>query len=220
MIKKGKNKNQYKKIFSKHQLLIIGISLLLLGTSIIGGKYLYDFLIQNKENEEINQFFELDSDSSNEDTLESQNNASNTAETPKSTNYTAVMEIPRISLKKGLYSIDSKNNNVDKNLEILQNSDMPNIKNGILAIAGHSGSGRTAYFSKLHLLNEDDLIYLYFNGIKYTYKVFNKYTETKDGHITITKSADKTELVLTTCDQTNKKQQVVIVAELINSEDY
>ena len=96
---------------------------------------------------------------------------------------------------------------------------MPDVDHGFMAIAGHSGSGRTAFFKNLHKLKEKDIIYIYYKNIKYTYEVIKNYEEVKDGDITVDKSSEST-LVLTTCSQTNKNNQVVVVSKLINKTVY
>ena len=130
-------------------------------------------------------------------------------------NYIAVLEIPKISLKQGLVHPNSKNNNVNKNIEIIKPSDLPNKKNGNFILAGHSGGGWNAFFTNLNKLKKEDLINIYFENNKYIYKVNNIYTEKKDGDIIVHRDNSKTVLTLTTCDEKNKDLQLIIVAELI-----
>ena len=217
MIRKEKrNRNQ------KSRLLIIGSLLLLFGIVVIGGKYIYNYLSYKEEIKVIDEFLETEVE---EITIE--NVIEETPEEPTTKeeqepiyNYIAVLEIPTINLKKGLLSIDDKNNNVDKNIEVLQNSDMPNVKNGLLALAGHSGNSKIAFFNKLHKVKKDDLVYIYYNNIKYTYKITSITRQTKQGFVTISRKKDTTELLLTTCDQNDKNKQVVVMASLIDESNY
>ena len=97
---------------------------------------------------------------------------------------------------------------------------MPNVKNGLFALAGHSGNSKIAFFNKLHKVNKDDSIYIYYNNIKYTYKVTSITRQTKQGFITISRKKDTTELLLTTCDQADKTKQVVVMASLVETSNY
>ena len=54
----------------------------------------------------------------------------------------AILEIPKIKLKKPLYKVGSKLNNVNKNIEVLHESTMPNHENGSLILASHSGNSK------------------------------------------------------------------------------
>lgn len=152
-----------------------------------------------------------------EDSKESTSNTDNTVkenESLKTENYISVIEIPKISLKRGMYSKDSKLNDVDKNIEILKESDYPDIDGGNFILAGHSGSGRTAYFNDLDKLELEDTINIYYKGYKYIYNVKNIYEIDKTGKAKIVRNKGITTLTLITCkDGTDK--QIVIIAELL-----
>ena len=96
---------------------------------------------------------------------------------------------------------------------------MPNISKGNFILAGHSGSGRVAYFRNLNKLTIGDISYIYYGGIKYTYKVNNIYDIEKTGTATITRDLNKTTLTMITCRH-NTNKQIVIISELINQESY
>ena len=97
---------------------------------------------------------------------------------------------------------------------------MPNVTNGTLALAGHSGNSRIAYFHKLYKLKENDQVYIYYQNEKYIYQVSKIERQDKDGTISFTKTKDTTELILTTCDQQNKGKQIVVVAKLVDKIPY
>jgi len=179
----------------------IGFSLLLIGIFIISYSLIPNYIEQVKEETSINYFFEVMS------------NEVKTIEQPPY-NYIAVLEIPRISLKKGLFDINDRNNNVDRNIKILNNSDMPNINNGLLIIAAHSGRGRAAFFDKLDRLTKRDLVYIYYQNDKYTYEVSDILRQYKTGSIDIVRR-NYTELILTTCDQVNKDKQIIVRLMLV-----
>lgn len=130
-------------------------------------------------------------------------------------NYIGVLEIPKISLKRGFYDIDNSNNNVNKNIQVIKESNMPNIENGNLILAAHSGSGRVAFFKNLYKLDNNDEIFIYFNGKKYKYQVVDKYEVEKNGKVLIHRDKDITSLTLTTCSQTDKTKQIVVIAKLL-----
>ncbi len=126
------------------------------------------------------------------------------------------MEIPKINLKKGFLNINDKDNTVNKNIQVLNNSVMPDIENSILAIASHAGNGWNAFFKNLYKLELNDDIYVYYNNVRYSYKVIDIYNAEKNGTISISKSNKDTLLVLTTCNLTDRTKQRVVIAKMID----
>ena len=63
--------------------------------------------------------------------------------------YVAILEIPVISFKRGLYNKKSPENNISKNIIFLDESDMPDKKNSKVIIVGHSGAPSNAYFKNI-----------------------------------------------------------------------
>lgn len=212
MIKKEKNKKKF-----KSQFLVIGSLSILVGISIIGYHIYSDYRLKNIEDNNIQEFF---NEEQNEETIQEEVFAEVENKKVDETNYDyiAVLEIPKINLKRGL-SQDKYYNNVNRNVEILKGSTMPNISKGNFILAGHSGSGRVAYFRNLNKLTIGDISYIYYGGIKYTYKVNNIYDIEKTGTATITRDLNKTTLTMITCRH-NTNKQIVIISELINQESY
>lgn len=136
------------------------------------------------------------------------------------TNYSMIVEIPNIGLKKGLCSIGQECNAVSKNIQILKESDMPNVTNGNLLLAGHNGNSKVSFFNKLDKLKVNDSIYIYYNGTKYEYKLSNYYDIKKTGKAIIHRDNDKTTLVLITCKKNTDDKQVVYIAYLDNKTEY
>ena len=196
----------------------LGSLLILIGASLPLFKYIYFSFLDYQNNNKIENFFEqeeqVDIDLSTEVVEENKTTSST------SYDYIAVLEIPSISLKRGLVDKNSKANNVNKNIQILNESDMPDVENGTLYLAGHSGSSYISFFRNLEKVKYGDMIYIYYNHIKYSYKVNNLYIETKDGDISVLRDKNKTNLVLTTCSQDNKGSQFVVISELVNQENY
>ncbi len=125
-----------------------------------------------------------------------------------------VLEIPKIKFKGNIYQVNSNLNNIDKNIIIMKDSDMPDEDNSILIIGGHSGYGRYAYFNKLKELKENDKIALTYKNKKYNYKIINYYLDSKDGSINISNFKDKNIIILYTC-YTDKKNYLVYVGERV-----
>ena len=212
MIKKEKNKKKF-----NSQFLVIGSLSILVGISIIGYHIYSDYRLKNIEDNNIQEFF---NEEQNEETIQEEVFVEVENKNVDETNYDyiAVLEIPKINLKRGL-SQDKYYNNVNRNVEILKGSTMPNISKGNFILAGHSGSGRVAYFRNLNKLTIGDISYIYYGGIKYTYKVNNIYDIEKTGTATITRDLNKTTLTMITCRH-NTNKQIVIISELINQESY
>lgn len=129
--------------------------------------------------------------------------------------YIMAIEIPKINLYKGLYDINNSKNNINYNIQILTNSDMPDVKGGNLILAAHSGISKKAFFNDLVKLELNDNIYIYYNGIKYNYTVSDKYEIEKNGHANIKRKKDNNSLSLITCSRIDKTKQIVLIAELI-----
>ena len=212
-MKKRKIKNR-----KLSRVFIIGSLFILLGISIISLKIFSNYYLDEQEDKAIQEFLVYIPDTTVKVDI-----STTTIKEEKETvtyNYIAVLEIPKINLKRGLFPINDKNNNVDKNVEILKNSDMPNVTNGTLALAGHSGNSRIAYFHRLYKLKENDQVFIYYQNEKYIYQVSKIERQDKDGTINFTKTKDTTELILTTCDQQNKGKQIVVVAKLVDKIPY
>lgn len=133
--------------------------------------------------------------------------------------YIAVLEIPKINLKKGLVSPNSNLNNVNKNIQILTTSNMPDQKEKNLILAAHSGSSKVSFFKNINKLVLNDYIYVYYQNIKYYYKIIRKYEVEKTGKISIENKNKQTLLTLTTCSY-KKNKQLIIIAKQIKNHKY
>lgn len=140
--------------------------------------------------------------------------------TTKKQEYLFVLEIPKINLKKGIYNINDKNNNVDKNIQILSSSNLPTDNNHNIILASHNGNTKVSYFKDLEMLSNDDLVYIYYKGIKYTYKVYKNEIVNKIGSIKITKKSNVSNLILISCKNGTNDKQIVYISKLINKEEY
>lgn len=134
--------------------------------------------------------------------------------------YAAVIEIPKINLKKGIYKLGSKYNNVNRNVAILSPSDYPDVSGGNFVLAAHSGNGYISFFKNLYKLSAGDETYIYYNDQKYIYKITYIYKQPKTGTINVYRPYGKTTLMLITCTKNDESSQTVYVAELIKTEPY
>ena len=119
------------------------------------------------------------------------------------------LKIDKINLNEKLYNINSKENNIEKNITILKESIFPDKENSIIFIAAHSGVGKIAYFEKLDELNINDEVTLIINKKTYKYVVKEYWEEKKNGYINVNKD-NKKQLILTTCSPNKKNYQLVI----------
>lgn len=124
----------------------------------------------------------------------------------------AVLEIPKIKLKKNLFNTHSNKNSVDYGIEILAGSIEK--ANDNLILASHSGNSKISFFKKLHKLHNDDIVNIYYQNKQYIYKVVNNYKILKNGKAKIYRDKSKNSLTLITCDKSDKTKQIVYICEL------
>ena len=129
--------------------------------------------------------------------------------------YTGILEIPKISLKRGFYSPGHRYNNIEKNVTVINGSNMPDEVNGNLILAAHSGDAYISYFAYLYKLQIGDLVYVTYNNIKYKYQIVNIYNVPKVGSVTITRNLERTTLTMITCTKNSDTEQTVYIAEQI-----
>ena len=130
MLRKRKNNT---KLLTKSRLLKVGsLLLIIIGIGIIVCKYFYEYNLEQEETTKIDIFLNEQTDVENETSslASSFSNKNEKSNSQSNEDFIAVLEIPKIDLKKGIYSINSKNNNVDKNIMLLNESDMPDVING------------------------------------------------------------------------------------------
>lgn len=198
----------------KNRLLIVGFLLFIIGISIVSFNFITKFNIQNEEKKAIEEFYiQEEKVENNETTIESEN------KTQGKTDYIGILKIPKINLIRGLVSPDSKYNNVDYNIQIIDGSDMPNVTNGCFILAAHSGNASISYFKNLDKLSVGDSISLDYANNTYNYKIVNIYEVEKTGKVKIERDYDETTLVLITCKH-NTNKQIVLVANLMEESEW
>lgn len=203
-------------------ITIIGILLIIISISVV----MYDNYKDNQkvlENVElVENFFEIENNPVEEQKEEVVINDEEDKKTSSSPtyNYIAVLEIPSIKLKRGLVDYKSKYNNIKYNIQIIEHSQMPDIENSNLILAGHNGTSNVSFFNDLDKLKEDSLVYVYYNNIKYIYKINNNYEVNKDGKVEIIRNRNKTTITLITCKKDSKDKQLVYIGYLVDKVEY
>lgn len=133
--------------------------------------------------------------------------------------YIGYLEVPKINLKQGFVDINSKYNNVDYNITIINGSTFPNEVNNNFILAAHSGNCSYCYFNKLYKLSLGDIAYLTYNKVKYYYKIVNIYEVEKTGKVSIYRDYNKNVLTLITCTRNSDAKQTVYILEEYNKEN-
>lgn len=216
---KNKKLNKKKRI-SPNTVALIGAFVITLG----GFFLLYNFISDKKlfaydyMNEQIynNNETEIYSVNTTEVTTDEEENKTQNYQDIES--YIGYLEIPKIKFRRGFYNIDSKLNTVEANIEIIKGSEMPDVTNGNLIIAGHSGTGWKAFFKDLYKLEVGDEAIVTYAGINYKYKITNIYKEKNTGTVSIKRNYDKTTLTLITCTKDDSSTQTIYIVELYTVE--
>ena len=209
MIKKEKNKKKF-----KSQFLVIGSLSILVGISIIGYHIYSDYRLKNIEDNNIQEFF---NEEQNEETIQEEVFVEVENKKVDETNYDyiAVLEIPKIGLKRGFYNVGNRYNNIEYNVTMVSGSNLPDVVNGNLILMAHSGDAYISYFAYLYRLNIGDMAYVTYAGRKYQYKIVNIYEVPKNGIVTIRRNKSRTTLTMITCTKNNDHTQTVYISELV-----
>lgn len=139
-------------------------------------------------------------------------------ETEITNDYIGYLSIPKINFSKGFLDVKAPDNDVEKNILVVEGSSYPDVDKGNLIIAGHSGTGWKAFFNDLYQLELGDKAIVDYKGKKYTYGIVNIYKQNKVGTIAIYRNYKKTTLTLVTCTNNDSTTQTIYVAELQNIE--
>lgn len=132
--------------------------------------------------------------------------------------YIGYLNIPKINLTKGFLDNRSSENDVEKNILVVEGSNYPDVDKGNFILAGHSGTGWKAFFNDLYKLSAGDTAKITYKDKTYTYQITNIYKQPKTGKLAIYRNYDKTTLTLITCTNNDSTTQTIYIAELINKE--
>ena len=216
---KNKKLNKKKRI-SPNTVALIGAFVITLGGFFI----LYNFISDKKlfaydyMNEKIYKENETEIYSVNTTEVTTDEEENKTQNYQDIESYIGYLEIPKIKFKRGFYNINSSLNTVEANIEVIKGSEMPDVTNGNLIIAGHSGTGWKAFFKDLYKLEVGDEAIVTYAGVNYKYKITNIYKEKNTGTISIKRNYDKTTLTLITCTKDDSSTQTIYIAELYMAE--
>lgn len=204
------------KKLSKNAKITLSILLLFLGIVCLTFTY-FQTIKQNLFNEKNLRYFEeIDiSEAVDEVNEETTTEEATTTKPIINYNYIGYLDIPKINLKRGFVSLNSKYNSVSYNVMLIKGSSMPDVKNGNLILAAHRGNSSVSFFDKLYKLEIGDEANITYNNKVYKYKLVNTYLEEKDGSIAIYRDENKNTLTLITCTRKDKKTQTVFIFELI-----
>lgn len=206
------------KIFFSLLLIVIGVSLLMNDYVVEKREQVFSqtnlelsaLLEEEKKEEEKNKTIEAkEPEPENKEETASSSTNQESYET-----YVGILEIPKINFSKGFYAKTSSLNNVKFNIKILDSSSYPNESKGNTIIIGHSGNYSNSYFGELYQLALGDTASIRYENKKYTYKIVNIYTDTKDGTVTIYRDETKTCLTLITCTKDDEGKQTIYILEL------
>ena len=197
----------------------VGYILIIIGISIINFYNAYKYMQDKKEEIRVEEYIEVTSKEDNEEILKTEELTEEQPKTNSSIDYKAIIEIPSINLKRGI--VDSTDNfkSINYSISADKNGNYPN-EYGNFILYAHSGSGYIAFFNNLSKVNINDDIYIYFNGIKYHYIITSKYDIEKTGKAKINISTKDKYITLITCDQSNKKYQIVVSGKYVDESTY
>lgn len=198
--------------------ITIGIIFVFVGIGFLS----YNFISERRELVFSNFNLDLSDDNitksqTNEEETPKEDSTQETTEVDENYEYyIGKIEIPKINLTRGFYDKNSSLNNVNWNIKVLKESDYPNVNNGNLILAGHSGNYSNSYFANLYKLDKGDQAYIYYDNVKYIYEVVDIYNEDKDGNVKIKRNPNKTVLTLITCTKDDEEHQTIYILELVD----
>ena len=225
--------------FKKSQILTFGSFLIFLGLVVLSSGYLktlkeevfeevrISFLDNNNDNNSVVEVKDAaDVTNLDEDEVEaptpSNNNSSsssNTTTNNKTTfkyNYIGYLEIPKIKLRRGFVSKDSKYNDIQYNVTISYDADYPDVNNGNFILLAHSGDAYISFFAYLYKLKIGDVAYVTYNNVKYKYQLVKIEEQEKTGVIAIHRPNYQVNgLTLITCTKDNDYTQSIYIFELV-----
>ena len=199
----------------KSWFIIIGSLIIVLGFSLLSFDFIKPYVDENTEEKSLEQFYIKEEQIIDKNDKTTSDEVEKEKKTKVKYNYIAVLKIPKINLEKGLVEKNSKYNNINYGVQILKESDSPDVINGNVILAAHSGTANISYFRNLDKLDLGDDAIIYYQGNTYNYKVVKKYDDDKTGKINIKRDRNTSTLTLITCRH-NTDKQIVIILELQN----
>lgn len=193
-------------------ILLISVVVVLIGICILSYSIYQDYKYQKEDEIRLNEYFEK---YENIEELSTEVETEKKSETSDISKFVAVLEVPSISLKTGVVMSNDNYTTMNRNVSIYPTSNMPDEENGNFVLFAHNGNSRVSYFKNIHILNYDDVIYIYYNNQKYTYKISDKYDVYMLNRTPLKKKQDKSVITLITCKKGNSDYRTVVVGDLV-----
>lgn len=199
----------------------IGIYLIIIGITILGFYFIYNNAINKRNNENVEDYINDTSIVNEVEIEETINEETETSNTQNNNNiaYTAVLEIPKINLKRGVVDSTKNFKSINYAISVDKNSNYPNEKGNFILYA-HSGNSYVSYFRKLNQVDINDEVYVYYNGVKYHYVIENKYDIEKTGKAKVINLKDNRYITLITCNQDRKGYQTIVIGKFVEQVSY
>ena len=138
-------------------------------------------------------------------------------ENDKKANYSYIgqLSIPKIKLKRGFVSKESKYNNIEYNVTIANEANYPDVPMGNFILMAHSGNAYISFFDKLYKLEIGDEASVSYNAVTYNYRLTNIYNQAKTGAVSIYRNPNVKTLTLITCTRNDDYNQTIYIFEEI-----
>lgn len=138
-------------------------------------------------------------------------------ENDKKANYSYIgqLSIPKIKLKRGFVSKESKYNNIEHTITIAKEADYPDVPMGNFILMAHSGNAYISFFDKLYKLEIGDEASVSYNAVTYNYRLTNIYNQAKTGTVAIYRNPNVKTLTLITCTRNDDYNQTIYIFEEI-----
>lgn len=217
MLKHNKKQSPTKVAFIAALIIIVGGFFLLYeyieSKKVLAYDYISHYYYNGKELIEIEELYEIKEEENTREEIKEEE------EGPVTDEYIGYLIIPKINLTKGFVDRRSSENDVEKNILVIEGSNYPDVERGNFILAGHSGYGWKAFFNELYRLQTGDEAYVTYKGKKYIYNLVNIYKQPKTGKIAIYRNYDVRTLTLITCTNYDSTTQTVYILELTSIEE-
>ena len=216
MLKHNKKQSPTKVAFIAALIILVGGFFLLYdyieSKKVLAYDYISNYYYNGKELINVEELYEINEEENVREIKQEEE------EGPVTDEYIGYLTIPKINLTKGFVDKRSSENDVEKNILIIDGSNYPDVENGNFIIAGHSGTGWKAFFNELYQLQLGDEAYVTYKGKKYVYNLVNIYKQPKTGKVAIYRNYDVRTLTLITCTNYDDTTQTIYILELTSIE--
>jgi len=217
MLKHNKKQSPTKVAFIAALIILVGGFFLLYdyieSKKVLAYDYISHYYYNGKELIEIEKLYEINEEENTREEIKEEE------EGPVTDEYIGYLIIPKINLTKGFVDKRSSENDVEKNILVIEGSNYPDVERGNFILAGHSGTGWKAFFNELYRLQTGDEAYVTYKGKKYIYNLVNIYKQPKTGKVAIYRNYDVRTLTLITCTNYDDTTQTIYILELTSIEE-